>query len=83
MCQKHGGMHTHNTGKRHKYEKDGTLKRALAGKQPLDRTATAAVQKNILIPSCRSWTVSQNSRKCQKDPEKLVKEEMLPGRQKL
>jgi hypothetical protein len=33
LCQKHGGVHTtHNTGKCHKYKKDGTLKKSFNGK---------------------------------------------------
>ena len=35
LCQKHGGAHTtHNTGECRKYEKDGTLKRVSAERQP-------------------------------------------------
>jgi hypothetical protein len=33
LCKQHGGAHnTHNTGECHKYEKDGTPKKAFAGK---------------------------------------------------
>ena len=46
------------------------LKRVSARKQPLDRNATAAVRKKILIPLHRSWNISQNSRKQSKKPRK-------------
>jgi hypothetical protein len=38
LCKKHGGtQNTHNTGGCHKYEKDGTPKRAFAGKSAQQR----------------------------------------------
>jgi hypothetical protein len=59
LCQKYGGAHmTHNTGECRKYNKDGTYKRVSAGKQPLDRSAMAAVRKKLLIPLRKSWNAS-------------------------
>jgi hypothetical protein len=46
LCKKHGGkQNIHNTGDCRKYEKDGTLKRAFAGKNAQQRTAHPGQQK--------------------------------------
>ncbi len=65
LCQKHEGACT---------IKMELYKRVSVGKQPLDKSATAAVR--LLIPSCRLWNASQNSRTWSKRPRS-------PGRQRL
>jgi hypothetical protein len=74
---------THNTGECRKYKKDGTLKNSFSKKAAIGQKSHGNGKKDHANSFVQFMEFFSKLESCQKDSEKLVKEETSPRIQQL